>query len=253
MKLIVNADDFGYNSEVNARIVDLMSRGRITSATLLANAPEVEDAVRRFPKSSTCSLGVHLNLTQFEPLTPPDRRADLSACLDSQGVFLGEQALRRLRITSLLREAFFVELVLQVEKILELGVKVSHFDSHNHIHTIPELFPVIKRLQKRFGIRKVRTTWNIYGPNAPRSGGMLLKKRIWHWALRNWYRTATTSGFTSFAIYYELARKRTLTYDLIEVEVHPGHEAYEAETKLLETNWQGSIPFIVHQISYNEI
>lgn len=253
MKLIVNADDFGFNSKVNERIVDLISRGRITSATLLANAPEIEDAVRRLPKSSTCSLGAHLNLTQFEPLTPPGRRANLSGCLDSQGVFSGEKVLRELKITSLLREAFFDELTLQVEKLLALGVRISHFDSHNHIHTIPALFPVIKRLQKRFGIRKVRTTWNIYEQNASPPVAMLLKKRIWHWALRNCYRTSTTSGFTSFAVYYQRAKAKSLNHDLIEVEVHPGHDANEAETKLLEGNWQNSIPFTVRQISYDEI
>lgn len=156
-------------------------------------------------------------------------------------------------MTSHLREAFFAELSLQVEKIMALGVKISHFDSHNHIHTIPSLFPVIKRLQKRFGIRKVRTTWNIYGVNARPSAALLLKKRIWHWALRHYYRTTTTSGFTSFGTYYDRARAGILDHDLIEVEVHPGHEAYEAETRLLESNWQERISFSICPISYDEV
>lgn len=253
MKLVVNADDFGFNLRINERIVDLISRERITSATLLANAPAIEDAVRRLPGTSKCSLGVHLNLTEFEPLTPPEQRGILAECLDPQGSFAGEHVIRGLKMTSHLREALFTELSLQVEKILALGVRISHFDSHNHIHTMPSLFPVIKRLQKRFGIRKVRTTWNIYGLNARPSAPLLLKKRIWHWALRHYYRTSTTSGFTSFGIYYEQAREGSLNYDLIEVEVHPGHEAYEAETQLLESNWQERIPFIVRSISYDEV
>ena len=167
MRIIINADDFGLNVCVNDRILDLMSRHRITSATFISNAPSVEDAVRKIPREAYCSFGVHLNLTQFEPLTPPKDRGILSACLDEKGYFLGEKYLRSTRITSTLRKAFFKELSLQVERMCALGVKISHFDSHNHVHTIPALFPVLKQLQEHFGIRKVRTTWNMFSSPAP--------------------------------------------------------------------------------------
>ena len=49
MRVIVNADDFGLNACVNDRILDLMSRRRITSATLIANSPAVEEAVLILP------------------------------------------------------------------------------------------------------------------------------------------------------------------------------------------------------------
>jgi len=253
VKLIVNADDFGFSSKVNERIVDLLSRRRITSATLMANAPAVEDAVRRLPTMVQCSLGAHLNLTEFEPLTPPKQRGILTEYLDCQGGFLKEEVLRSVRMTSLFREACFNELSLQVVKLLSLGLRISHFDSHNHIHTIPALFPVIKRLQKRFGIRKVRTTWNIYRSNAKPRMSVLLKKRIWHWGLRHYYPTTTTAGFTSFDTFYERAIRGSLDHDLIEVEVHPGNDAYEHETQLLETDWQDRIPYSVSPISYDQI
>ena len=41
--------------------------------------------------------------------------------------------------------------------------------------------------------------------------------------------------------------------DLIETEVHPGHDAFEAETKMLEGDWQDSIPFPVRLVSYDQI
>jgi hypothetical protein len=67
--VIVNADDLGMSREVNDAIFELMSRGRISSATILANAPATRDAARRAQAFPRCSFGVHLNLTQFEPLT----------------------------------------------------------------------------------------------------------------------------------------------------------------------------------------
>ena len=118
---------------------------------------------------------------------------------------------------------------------------------------MPSLFSVIKRLQKRFGIRKVRNTWNIYGPKAKPSAILLLKKRVWTWALQRYYRTKTTPGFTSFLIFYEKAQASHLNHSLVEVEVHPGHEAYGVETELLGSNWQEQIPYSVHLVSYDDI
>jgi chitin disaccharide deacetylase len=253
MNVIINGDDFGYDQTVNESIADLIVRRRITSATLIANAPALEDAVRRIPGGSHCSFGVHLNLTQFEPLTPLKDRGVLSVCLDEKGYFRGEEYLRSTRITSALREAFFKELCFQAEKICALGVKISHFDSHNHVHTMPALFPVVKRLQRHFGIRKVRTTWNVRPPSCKASLLLILKKRIWDLALRHCYHTTTTSGFTSFAMFYDLAKTTSLDHDSIELMVHPGHMHFEEETQLLCTDWQKTVPFSTELISYHDL
>src|SRR5262249_35844932 len=130
MKVIINSDDFGLNPSVNERIVDLLSRRRVTSATLIANAPAVEEAARRVPEGVNCSIGVHLNLTEFQPLTPPREMGILSSCLNEKGCFAGEEFLRAAKMTSQLKKEMFKELCLQVEKILSLGIKISHFDSH---------------------------------------------------------------------------------------------------------------------------
>ena len=251
MRIIINADDFGLNVCVNDRILDLISRRRITSATFISNAPAVEDAVRKIPREAHCSFGVHLNLTQFEPLTPLKDRGILSACLDEKGYFLGEQYLRSTRITSTLRKAFFKELSLQVERICALGVRISHFDSHHHVHTMPGLFPVLKQLQKQFGIRKVRTTWNMFSSPAP--SALVLKKRVWNFALSHYYKTTTTCGFTSFATFYDLARFRVLNQDSVELMVHPGHQEFEKETQLLNTDWEKEILFPIQLINYSDL
>ncbi|TKB90015.1 MAG: ChbG/HpnK family deacetylase [Nitrospira sp.] len=253
MRVIINADDFGLNAYVNDRIFDLMSRRCITSATLIANAPAVEEAVRRVPRDGNCSIGVHLNLTEFQPLTPPKDIGILGSCLDQKGCFAGEESLRTAKLTSQLKKAIFTELCLQVEKILSLGVKISHFDSHNHVHTIPALFSVVKRVQRHFGIRKVRTTWNVFPPSYKASQSLILKKRIWDLALRHWYHTVTTSGFTSFAMFYDLVKTTSLNFDSIELMVHPGHLHFEEETQLLYTDWQKIVPFSTELISYRDL
>jgi chitin disaccharide deacetylase len=81
MQVIVNADDLGMSREVNEAIFDLMARGRVTSASLLANAPATEEAIRTIPKFPQCSFGAHLNITEYEPLC---RAADLLGLLDGE-------------------------------------------------------------------------------------------------------------------------------------------------------------------------
>lgn len=252
MRIIINADDFGLSAQVNDGIHELMSHRRITSATLIANAPAVAEAVKGIPRGVNCSIGIHLNLSQFQPLTLPKERGILGSLLDEQGCFT-EKHIRTAKINFQLKEAIFKELRLQIEKIISLGIKISHFDSHHQVHTIPALFPVVKRLQRHFGIRKVRTTPNIRLPSCKASLSLMLKKRMWHLALRHYYHTTTTSGFTFFATFYDVAKTTSLNHDSIELMVHPGHTHYEEETRLLYTDWQKTLPFSTELISYHDL
>lgn len=253
MRVIINSDDLGMSPVVNERILDLMSRRRITSASILANGPSVEQAIRLIPKGTGCSLGVHLNLTEFEPLTPARHLGGLRAYLNENGAFAGERNMSNLSISPSLREGIYRELRLQVEKVVALGVKISHLDSHNHVHTIPHVFPILKRLQREFGIRKVRTTWNIYPPQKPVSMALRIRKKVWDFSLRRLYRTRTTQGLTTFAIFYDLARKEELSCSSIELMTHPGHAEYEEETRLLDRDWENEILFPVDLISYHAL
>ena len=253
MKVIINADDFGLNSEVNAAILDLVGRGGITSVTMLANGPAIQEGVKELPKDSRCSFGVHLNLTEFAPLTPRNSLGALARCLGQDGCFLNENALSSQKFSGQLRESMFIELKLQVERILSYGVKVSHFDSHNHIHTLPGLLPVLKKLQRHFGVRNVRTSRNVYPLSARASRLLLLKKKMWDFALRHYPSTTCTSAFTSFAVFYALATKVTLPYESIELMVHPGNMKFQEETRLLFSRWQEAIVFPIRLIPYDEL
>lgn len=253
MKVIVNGDDLGLSKDVNDRTLDLMTQGLITSVTLLANAPEIEDAVQRIPASVNCSFGVHLNLTEFSPLTPKKKWEDLREVITSSGKFAGENVLRNVPITAGMKNAFLNEWRLQVRKLLTMGIEISHFDSHNHIHTMPSLFFVLKQLQEEFKICKVRTTWNLYPRCAPPGWKVALKKRLWSMALQSYYPTRTTSVFTSLAVFYEWAKAESLKAKSVEVMVHPGHPHFEEETRLLEKDWRRELIFKTELTTYRDL
>ncbi len=247
-RLVINADDFGASPEVNAEIIDLMTQRKITSATIIANAPAVEQALRRLHDFPYCSFGAHLNISQYAPLT---RHPALAPLLDSEGNLTN--SIRDVPITSALRQAIFLEWSQQLQFLLERQVPISHIDTHHHVHTIPQLFLVLKRIQKKFGIRVVRISANLYPSNHPVSFTLLCKKLVWNFALRRFHKTVTTAGFCSFEFFHTIALKRPIPQESIELMVHPGSPHYRHETHLLHQTWQKSLPFPCRLISFNEL
>ena len=96
--VIVNADDLGINHVVNDAIFDLMARSRVTSATLIANGPAIDDAVRGAREFSFVSFGIHLNLAEFEPARPAERARSCSRMRTAAAIG-GSYAPRRLRLS----------------------------------------------------------------------------------------------------------------------------------------------------------
>ena len=249
MNIILNADDLGMNPEVNQAIFSLMSERRITSATIMANGSAVEEAVKQQAEFPHCSFGIHLNGSQFYPLT---QSAGLSPLLDSSGCFIPNR-LRQTYITPSLSQALFEEWSAQIDLVQCLGVRISHFDSHHHMHTVRGILPIIAQLKNRFGIKKIRITKNIFSTNEPVSIKKQAKKWLWNTALRKWYGATTTDGFTSFDSFMNSTKAELAKMNCIELMVHPGSIQYENETLLLGTDWIQNLPFAVNLINYNQL
>lgn len=237
----------GANTQINSAIFNLMSRGLVTSATILANGPALQDAIRQIGDYRACSFGVHLNLTQYRPLTEAEAFNEI---VDKNGDFSGN--LQNVHLTPALRKAIFEEWCAQIEKLESYGVRISHIDSHEHVHTIPHLFAILKLTQRRFRIHRVRITKNIYSYDLPiESNMLLLKKKIWNFALRNYYRTTTASAFTEFSTFLKVAKDLQLSHGTVELMVHPGYPHAADEVAHLQSPWHIGLPFIVHLINYN--
>jgi predicted glycoside hydrolase/deacetylase ChbG (UPF0249 family) len=252
MRVIINADDFGYSTATNDAICSLMSARKVTSATIMANGPVFRDAVRRIGDFPTCSFGVHLNLTEFRSLTLFDIFYD-SGIVNEEGLFTG--SLRRTPPSLSLVKAIEKEWGEQIVRVLDHGVSVSHLDSHHHTHTIPWLFVSLKRIQKRFRIGKVRATmnwyyWKEYSPSTI----ALLSKKAWGWSLRHFYRTRTTDHFTSFQWFIaNLRNGERRSHGVAELMCHPGQPWASGETELLWSDWPQQLPFRIDLISYNDL
>jgi hypothetical protein len=107
---------------------------------------------------------------------------------------------------------------------------------------------MIKAVQRRYAIRKIRISKNIYADDCP--AVLRIKKRLYNWALH--MDSETTEGFTDLRSFWEVARTRTIRQRAIELMVHPGAPASETETALLASPWEEDLPFPVRHLNYNQ-
>jgi predicted glycoside hydrolase/deacetylase ChbG (UPF0249 family) len=247
--VIVNADDLGIAQAEADGVREGLASGRITSATLMANGtslPQALEYVRAFPQ---CSFGVHLNLTYGFPVSAGSAARLL---IDDSGR-MSREVFATLRPTAPVLRAVYAEWCAQVELLFAKGVDVSHLDSHHHVHTVPFLFPVLKAVQKRFRVRRVRISKNIYAPGEPCGLPLKIAKGAYNFSLRTVYSTRTVGGFTDLATFCEVARRGRLRYRTVEIMVHPKALGGEAEDALLHSDWESRLPFSVSKIHYGQL
>jgi predicted glycoside hydrolase/deacetylase ChbG (UPF0249 family) len=148
VRLIVNADDFGYTPGVTRGILRAHRDGIVTATTLMANAPDTEGAAEAARTAKTLDVGVHLVFTYGRPLTAADRVPSL---VTATGEFP--------RVTDLLRsgrptaEEALVEARAQYEHVRRLlGRDPTHVDTHHWVHDLPALEDAVLALAKETGI-----------------------------------------------------------------------------------------------------
>lgn len=177
-RVVLHADDFGFNEPITRGIVQGFERGVLTSTSALANAPFLDRAItfwksleeRResqdFPSIPLrrslgddlrpFDFGVHLNLTQGRPLTGERYPAQL---LDRNGFFPGifvlfaKLALNSRRFLEPLRN----ELDAQLSRLKDSSLEITHLNGHQYVEIVPGVAKLIPELCRRFNISVIRT------------------------------------------------------------------------------------------------
>jgi chitin disaccharide deacetylase len=229
-RLIVNADDFGFTRDVNAGIVRAHRCGILTATTLMANGAAFDDAVRLARENPRLDVGCHLVLVGAPGL--PATTARLIQAL----------MLRRIHV--------YEELVRQVRRIMDAGIRPSHLDTHKHTHLLPPVLDAVARIAEEFGIRWVRRPFDFplsangagFGKRTvSRSFGVV--RRRFERVLRE-HHCLTTDHFAGFQITgkYDAAELSRLIARLpegaTEFMCHPGlctQELRSTRTRLKES------------------
>jgi predicted glycoside hydrolase/deacetylase ChbG (UPF0249 family) len=136
-KLIINADDFGYNSNVNAAIVDCFQKKIINSATIMVNMDGFEEAIILAKQNGfDDKIGLHINLTEGKPLT----NLSGTGLVDNNGLFIMKAISNpRFLFSSITKNKIKNEIRAQYDQLVASGINPSHFDSHQHVHILPSL------------------------------------------------------------------------------------------------------------------
>ena len=109
----------------------------------------------------------------------------------------------------------------QIEKILEVGVVPTHFDSHEHIHWRLEFLPIFCTIAKQYHIDKMRREFN-FGPIS--SFKNLIRRNIWlPYAKLHYTQFHCTDFFSNVNILYRALRNNEIPDNTtFEILCHPG-------------------------------
>lgn len=158
LRVIVNADDLGLHPAVRRAVEECAAHGTVTSASVMANGPDLA-AVRPI---RGVSMGAHLNVLRGKPLSP---LREVRSLVGSNGLFLGSfgRFAGRAMCGAIRRDELRLEWSRQIEKLQSHGLEISHVDGEKHTHCLPGLFDVACEVAADAGIRWVRRSAEVYG------------------------------------------------------------------------------------------
>jgi predicted glycoside hydrolase/deacetylase ChbG (UPF0249 family) len=157
--LIVNADDYGLTEGVCRAILRANREGIVTSTSVLALASAFRRGAPWLAEQPDLGIGVHLALVGEDP--PLLTASEIPSLLDRRGrlapswpSFLGRAVRGRID-----RDEMVAEMSAQVEAVASVvgAERLTHLDTHQHLHLWPGVGRVVVSLACRFGIPAVRT------------------------------------------------------------------------------------------------
>ena len=162
-RLIVNADDFGKDSETVKATVACFDDGILTSASIMPNMSATRSAAEFAVGHPTFSFGVHLTFAGDGEERPISDPVDIPALVSSDGCFLPSKTVRlRLLLGQIPVMQIQREMTAQLRRMVDMGVDISHVDSHCHLHKFQPFLMALERILPSFGIDRVRTAQDLY-------------------------------------------------------------------------------------------
>jgi predicted glycoside hydrolase/deacetylase ChbG (UPF0249 family) len=155
-ELIINADDFGMHTAINIAVETAFTRGFLTSASLCANGEASQQAFDISKKNPELGVGIHFTLNGEKPVAEVEKTYSL---VDENGYLFEDNVNMFLNILKgkIRLDHIYNECEAQILKFLDNGLIPSHFDSHRHVHLIPQVFATINSLLYKYKIKCVRT------------------------------------------------------------------------------------------------
>lgn len=251
LKKIFNADDFGISKGVNAAIVKAHKEGILNSTSLMVNQKYAQEAVELSKSMPDLEVGLHINLTNE---CPAAAKEEIPLLVDDKGKL--KNGFVNLLLLSILKPADFSaqvekEIRAQVQKYKDFGLTLQHIDGHRHVHLIPAVFKIVKKIADENKVCRIRVMneniLNTIRQNKDKSylfDGGLIK----YFLLRA---LTFINGYKSDVYFYTILYTCKITkerfnnikipsgYNAVEIMIHPGMP--EIDKQNLDDVWDENI------------
>jgi len=233
-RLLVNADDFGLHSDIDRGILQCVERRRVQGISFCPTGQSLEWNKMVELMDQGLHVGLHLTLVG-EPWSTDGRLIPNWKHLARQ-LLLGGQAIR---------VAIAAEIQRQLLLCADNGVdprRLSHLDSHQHVHVLAGIWELCLNQAKEHGIRRIRVPW------CPTL--RIIKKSVGGLALQSlsWRRAQQVDGFfaclglahagnnTAAILSDELHAAACMGRPHVELVAHPGKGTKELRTRY--SSWE---------------
>jgi hopanoid biosynthesis associated protein HpnK len=245
-QLIVNADDLGLTPAVNRGVVRAFQDGIVTSASLLVTGSAFEDAVALAQQNPKLDVGLHLALVEERAVLGPDV---LPTLVDETRRFprTSVEFIQRALLGGISWHEVEQEIAAQIALFQKTGLRLSHLNSHQHLHMFPPVFQIVRRFA-----RWMDNVW-IRNPAGPwrKSPGVRMRRWVQQLGLnltclstRAFHGAALPpmpDGMYGFEVSGLLSRSaleqilRKIPDGLYELICHPGED--DVETRRRYSHW----------------
>ena len=110
----------------------------------MVNQEGTEDALTLLENSTLPGTGIHLCITHGRPVTQAE---EVPSLLDSTSNFKNPTAIYNEGIN---KDDVLKEFEAQIRKVKERGVKITHLDTHHHIHSHPVVLEVLVEMAIKY-------------------------------------------------------------------------------------------------------
>lgn len=177
MKIILHADDFGFDFDTVQSTIHLFEIGVLTSATIMPNMPFTKLAIDFAKSNPQFSYGIHLTyVDSLKPISNPNK---IRSLIDKNGNFLSSSLIRsKSFLGNLSSNEIVEETKRQIGFLIDSKILLSHVDSHGHIHKFPYFQKAIYESLLTFNLNKVRKVQDIFLDFETFSLNNVLKKAL---------------------------------------------------------------------------
>jgi hopanoid biosynthesis associated protein HpnK len=245
-QLIVNADDWGLTPAVNRGVVRAFRDGIVTSASLLVTGSAFENAVALARENPKLDVGLHITLVEERAVLGRDV---LPTLVDETGHFPSTSAefIRRAVLGRIDWHEVECEVAAQIALFQKTGLRLSHVNSHQHLHMFPPVYQIVRRLTRVMENVWIRNPAGPWRKSPDTSLGRWMQRLglnltcLAARGLHDGSQPQMPDGLCGFEVSGCLTRSalehilRSIPHGLYELICHPGED--DADTRTRYSHW----------------